>query len=387
MIYLLNCALYRTAPQLSEEPDYRELYKRSRYHSVAALTGRALELGQLLSETHMEEALKNAWMDAKNNVVRRSLLFDAEREQILKFLEEQKIWYVPLKGCVLKDMYPEYGLRQMADNDILFDESGRKIVRNYMEARGYKSEQFKTGVHDMYQKPPVFNFEFHVKLFETHRWTEWASYYENIKERLEKEPGNQYGYCFSDEDFYIYFILHMCKHYQNSGTGIRSLVDLAVYMEQKAEKMDWNYIQGELEKLQVSEFEQKVRTLAVYLFAAEKNGVSQAAYDQRLEALTPEQKEMLCYLLGSGTYGTTVNLVQKKLAEVQGDSCPISRFTKLKFCLKRLFPGMEYMKMYVPFCYRHKWCIPFFWIYRLFRGLIKRRRFIQAEIRALKKVK
>ena len=46
---------------------------------------------------------------------------DAEREALLDFFEKSGIWYLPLKGAVLNGIYPQYGLRQFAKNDILFD--------------------------------------------------------------------------------------------------------------------------------------------------------------------------------------------------------------------------------------------------------------------------
>lgn len=63
---------------------------------------------------------------------------DAERVEIIKFLEEKHIWYMPLKGVILKEFYPEYGLRQMCDNDILFDNDYTDEVRKWFFNRGYE---------------------------------------------------------------------------------------------------------------------------------------------------------------------------------------------------------------------------------------------------------
>lgn len=376
LLYLLKCALHDTVPELDRDTDFGRLYRLSRFHSVAAMVSAALERGGYLAAEYMDEALIRDWRDVRSNTLRKNILFDAEREEILRFFEEKEIWYMPLKGCVLKNMYPEYGIRQMADNDILFDPAGRRMLRDYMEARGYKTEQYMKNIHDVYTKPPVFNFEFHVQLFGPAGGPEWIRYYETVKDRLVKDTDNRFGYQFRDEDFYIYFVLHMFKHYRAGGTGIRSLVDLFVYLNQKAEYLDWNYIRGELILLEAGEFEENVRTLAMQLF-----------WTGEVEIFTREQQEMLKYLLGSGTYGTTENRIRKKLSALQENERSIAVVTKLKFCLRRLFPGLEYMKMYAPFCYRHKWLIPFFWVYRLVRGLRKNHRFIRAEIRALRKIK
>lgn len=40
-----------------------------------------------------------------NKAIRIELLFDIERGNLFRFLEDDKIWYVPLKGLVLKSYY------------------------------------------------------------------------------------------------------------------------------------------------------------------------------------------------------------------------------------------------------------------------------------------
>ena len=96
-----------------------------------------------------------------------------------------------MKGSILKDWYPKPGMREMADNDILFDSSGRKQVRELFQNRGYKTVSFRKGNHDTYEKPPIYNFEMHVSLFQ---WTykKLNEQYENVKENLLPVDGTAY---------------------------------------------------------------------------------------------------------------------------------------------------------------------------------------------------
>lgn len=59
-------------------------------------------------------------------------------------------------------------------------------------------------------------------------------------------------------------------------------------------------------------------------------------------------------IIDSGTYGTTKAMVSKKL----------------RYYLRRLFPDMEFNKSYYPIVYKVKILIPFFVIYRMFRGAV-----------------
>ena len=72
---------------------------------------------------------------------------------------------MPLKGVILKELYPKIGMRQMSDNDILFDETYRKDVVRFMKNKGY---HLKSGINahcDEWVKEPVYNFEMHLNLF------------------------------------------------------------------------------------------------------------------------------------------------------------------------------------------------------------------------------
>lgn len=54
---------------------------------------------------HAAETTRLKWLDAKNKAVRKNMLLDAERHQLEKEFAEHGIWYMPLKGSILKDWY------------------------------------------------------------------------------------------------------------------------------------------------------------------------------------------------------------------------------------------------------------------------------------------
>lgn len=60
--------------------------------------------------------------------------------------------YLPLKGIIMKDYYPSVGMRQMSDNDILFDADAWERMEKHMISEGYKAEYVGKGNHDAYHK-------------------------------------------------------------------------------------------------------------------------------------------------------------------------------------------------------------------------------------------
>ena len=347
MLYLTACAVNGIVPH-RENIDLDNLYAVCKFHSLTAAVAMALESAGA--------ALPNKWREAKAKAIRKNLLLDAEREQILGFMEKSGIWYLPLKGIILKEIYPKAGMRQMADNDILYDSRYQKQVMEYMKGRGYTAESVGKCQHDTYMKPPVYNFELHTRLYNESTDKTIYRYYSDVKSRLVKDADNEYGYHFTDEDFYIFMTVHEHKHYSAGGTGLRSLLDSFVYLWAKGGKLDWSYIGGELDKLGLGEFERRSRALAMKVFSSSE-----------LPQLSEDERKMLEYYLLSGTYGTTKNHIEnnmKKFAEKTGST------SKFRFIMRRIFPEIEVYKESYPFFYKHKILLPIGWLYRLFKGVI-----------------
>ena len=123
--------------------------------------------------------------------------------EIRQNLEDAHIWYMPLKGALLKEMYPKYGMREFSDHDILFDESRAGDVKAIMEKLGFSSKSFGYGNNDAYKKAPCLYFEMHRALFDFRHDEKLYKYYKNVEKRL--LHGTGYERSFSSEDFLYLF--------------------------------------------------------------------------------------------------------------------------------------------------------------------------------------
>ena len=386
---------YRT-----NEENRKELFRMSAKHFIDALTGMTLKQAGVVLPKYWEERMVKA--------VRKVILFDAERKKLCAWMDSEHIWYLPLKGIILKDYYPSVGMRQMSDNDILFDADAWERVEKHMLSEGYEAESVGKGNHDVYQKPPVYNFEMHRALYGRGNDERWVEYYSDIKNRLlsdqpevvcdavhgagENTTANQtesanggnisYGYHMSDEDFYIYIINHAYKHYSASGTGIRTLLDFYAYLNAKEESLDFDYIQTECRKLGIMDFEKCNRRLCRKVFSSQQI-YDRVAFEQSLSA---DEMEMLKYYLSSGVYGTFERMVENRI-EKQKKTDGRGKLSKLTYYCHRVFPGMELYENY-PLLVKHKFLIPAYWVYRLVRLLFskKRRNHILHEVKVVKKV-
>ena len=201
VIYLAACMVNGEKPDAERVAgmNLQQLYKTANRHLLTGIVGYALEAAGVRD---------SAFVQAKSKAIRKIVLFDTERSSVLAELENAGIWHMPLKGCVLKEYYPQIGMRQMSDNDILFNEARANDVRAIMESLGFVTEHFGTGVHDSYFKPPVCNFEMHRELFSPFAGDALFTYYQGIRVKIIGDKNCRLGYHLSPENFYIYMVAH-----------------------------------------------------------------------------------------------------------------------------------------------------------------------------------
>lgn len=360
LIYLVSCAVNNEKPEktVCDQMDLAEVYKTSIKHSLTEAAAYSLEQVISLTEDFKEEKYK---------AIRRLSLLNIEREKILNELEKHKIWYLPLKGIVLKDFYPKTAMRQMSDNDILCDSEKAEEIKAVMESLGYVCRHYGKNHHDVYEKPPQLDFEMHRSLFDRMNSPEFYEYFRNIKEKLIEDSGNKYRYRMSNEDLYIYNICHLRNHYHHRGAGLRSLLDIYVFCNKLGSVLDYDYLRDEFQKLDLVDFEQGTRALALKVFTRRE--------------LSDKELSELDFYIESGAHGSFDNMIMYNLKN--DDSARAKR----KYAMNRLFPPKDSLQRNHPIVYRHMALYPFWLISRPVKGLIKHRKKMLGEIKRLKSFK
>ena len=327
--YLVGCTADGRTPDRARVAamDLEAVHLLASRHMLSAATAMALE----------SAGFKSDWSSkAIASSLRKATIFEQALAGVKSELDKAGIWYAPLKGVVLKNYYPKYGMREFADHDILFDANRADDVKVIMEGLGFTTMHFGVGNHDVYYKAPVLNFEMHTALYGPTHDRGLYEYYQNVQGSL---FGDGCEKRFSPEDFYLYLLSHEYKHYAASGTGLRSVLDTYVYL--RAEKLDMGYVEAEAEKLGIGEFEERNRALAMHLF---EDG-----------ELTEDDMEMLGYMIDSGTYGTVAHYVTNQIA----------LYGRAGYLVRRAFPPLSTMAMLYPVLGRVPALLPACWAWRL----------------------
>lgn len=410
LLYLMACALQDTVPreEAVQDIDVVRLLIEAKRHSVASMVYTALR--KTAAFVAADEIVRRQWQELRNKAVRKNILLSTELSEVMHALEAYGIRHMPLKGSILKDWYPMPGMREMADCDIFIDAARRDDVRYIFAERGYEVKSYNKGNHDIYEKAPVYNFEMHVRLFSDGLFDvpagTWA---DGLWDRLLPVEGTKYQYCFTREDFYVVVLAHAYKHFIHSGTGIRTLADIFFMNRYLGSSADRSGIEKKLRALGIAEYEQNSRLLAEKIFGcgfeqgeadnidkmSSGNDAATAVYSPvKLNvtacktsdsiSLSTEEMKLLNYYLNAGTYGNLDNRVANKLHEIQNDSSDITKLTRIRYCMQRLFPGREFCIDAYPFVYKHPCTLPVFWIWRIVHNFSLRGKSIMQEFAAVR---
>lgn len=206
---------------MSDEQLVIDLFVKANEHGVTHLVASNLNKNKLLSGSAAK-----AYEDRLNSTVFRSGKMKFASDNVCKILEEGRIPYIPLKGAVLKKLYPEEWMRLGVDTDILVHEKDLVTASQLIRSRlGYT--QNNSSDHDVTLTPDGnILIELHFRLAEEDNKSPAAKILDRVWDYARPAEENSFRYELSDPFFYFYHIAHMAKHILQGGCGIRPFLDL-----------------------------------------------------------------------------------------------------------------------------------------------------------------
>lgn len=365
-IHLIKSTINNEIP--SEKPEdiqWRDILNLAAYHKVDEMVFCAVNK---LNNKPPEDILKK--MDEqheKNQLV--NMLQLGEAESIIGEMAKNGLDILPLKGYVLKTLYPDPDYRQMGDLDYLIEPDKMDKAGDILKELGYiPADVGSEDSHDVYAKLPYIEVEMHRRLLPPTEENHWHT--DNIWERLKRNEKNPHLMEMTWEDFYLFHLLHFEKHYSMDGCGIRSIIDQYYIMKKVGDRLNREYIDEKLKKMNYVEFEQMAMGLAMAWF---DNGKMKEKWEGPGE-----------FIINSGAFGT-FEQYQKFAMERYKREQGIN--TKTGFFFRRMFMERERMEFSYPILKKHGWLLPFLWVHRLVKAVFCTRGRVKRELKSFKKKK
>lgn len=337
---LIKGALTGEKCPLSEKPDMDGLLKLAGKHKIGAL---------------MYYALHNAGYDAEP--VTQQLFFHCCRymavsegqmamiERVFSAFEEHGIDHLPLKGVLLKRIYPTPEMRRMGDADILFRREQYDAIKAVLTELGFTFD-YETD-HEAVWKHPSLLLEMHKRIV-PRRDPDLYRYFGNGWARAVADSEGSCRYHFTPEMEFVSLFVHLVKHYRGGGIGLSHMIDLWVFRRYHPE-LDEAVVRAELDKVYLGEFYANVwKTLQVWFEGAEA---------------TDKTDFITNVIFENGVYGTRerahLSYVAKSIQ--REDTRKNSYVSKL---MRLVFPPRRTLLVKYPVLRRCAVLLPFVWVVR-----------------------
>ena len=293
------------------------IYKLLKKHDMAHLLVAAIDkCGVALDGEIASKITKKQFM-----AIYRYENINYELSRIKNTLEEAGIDYIPLKGAVIRELYPEPWMRTSSDIDVLVRVSDHERATDVIcEKLGYMLRE-KESKHDvsLYSESGV-HLELHYSICEgidlpdTYLSRVWEYAY---------CVGESHEYNLKNEFFVFYLVIHALCHFTIGGCGLRAICDLYLC------KNKMGYDEGEVISL--------CRATNTETFYCELMSLAEVWFGggERREITDSLEK----YILFGGIFGTTASHIAVRRT-VEGG--------KLKFAGKRIFAPYKTLKARYP---------------------------------------
>ena len=341
--------LDKIALETALEKKQATLYKVSKKHDVAHLVAYAL----LENGIQLEDEWHQLFQKELDEARLRYEMIRGDIEEIRACLDKEGVDYVPLKGAVVREYYPEPWMRTSCDIDILVREDDiDRAVDLLVDRLGYSTDRKKT-YHDVSLYSPFgMHLELHYNIKENE--PKYDELLTRVWEFSKKEEGNRHLQ--SREFLMLHLIAHGAYHFSHGGCGVKTVLDL--WLLSKRTDFDKTVFMELITKTELVKFYQAVNALGKYWFDGE---------------VSAEQTvlEMEKFILLGGAYGTA----QQGVVAAQ-----VKKGGKIKYFWSRIFMPYESLAILYPVIRKHKILTPFCQVARWFGALFKRKR-ISREVK------
>lgn len=364
LLELLRCSVHDTVPrEKPAEVSWESVYTLARRHSVSALAFYALR------ERHNElpAAIAEAWEEWNAKLLAKGANQEHELARLCEIFEREQIPYMPLKGSCIRHLYPETHLREMSDLDILVQAENLTAACALAQTLGYSVDSQNTYHIDL-QKKPYMCLELHMNLI-----SPGSPYFRYYKHPWSFARASDTSCChvMANEDYYVYMLAHTAKHYYYwTGTGIRSVLDVYLFNRAYRAALDLDYVARQLKKLKLVDFAKQIETLSERWFSSEPHSAETGC----------DITEMQYYILSSITYGSLMTYDQN-IVRSYIDKGKSLRGAKLAMYMHMAFLPLCEMKVMYPILEKAPVLLPFCWVARWFRILIKKPGSVTAQYR------
>ena len=266
----------------------------------------------------------------------------SEYENLCNALEKAQIPFLPLKGAVIREYYPEAWMRTSCDIDILVHEENTQTAKTLLvNEYGYTYQGESPHDISLFSATNI-HIELHYDLVEDGVANKSSEVLKKVWNTALVKEGFSFWYEMPDDMYYFYHIAHMAKHFEFGGCGIRPFIDLWI-----------------LDNIQGADIEKRNKLLeqgGLLKFAETARKLSRVWFENK--DFDSVCKQMDNYILRGGVYGNDENRIVVQQQKNGG---------RLKYALSKIFIRYDEIKFHYPILQKYRWLTPIMEVRRWFK--------------------
>ena len=324
-----------TVPALEEEA-WRRVCALAKAHDLS------LPVFEGLSGTPLPDGVTQTFLRHSAATVSRFYAQEAAAKRLYAAFAENGVDYMPLKGSLLRELYPVPEWRTGRDVDVLIRPAALERARA-VAIEVLQPVKVTEGYHDVgLETADGARIELHFALFNGDE-----GFGDLLCDPFAHAVANGHCYRQTDAALYAYHVAHMAKHFRHGGCGLRAFLDLSLLCRRMSEEA-----MAQASKLLTTAglagFERAVRRLAAVLF----EGAQGDEETRRLARFVAENK----------AFGSVRS--QAAAGHRAGKHSLLSRIFPPYRIMSRLYPVLRKCPLLLPCC----------WVLRGFRIFSKKER-------------
>ncbi|MBI9008561.1 MAG: nucleotidyltransferase family protein [Tenericutes bacterium] len=303
---------------------------------------------------------------------------DTKKTELAKKITDEfnrlEINHIYLKGMSIKHLYNHSYMRSKGDIDVLVKESDFEKASMAFKNLAMQLEGFGP-VHDAYHYGDM-EIELHRRVREEDKFLE----FDLLDDMFQYEYMVDGHIIYVDPEIeLIYLLYHIKKHFYSTGVGLRSIIDIPIYLYQLNMEINKTRLKELLIQTGILDFFENLVLICDKCFnldLSEKFNITKEL-DEDLYNVFLE------YVIRSGVHGLGIdfNAFTNRFASLKKKNT-----TRFKSLFRMVFPKYITIKYKYPKLLKYKVFLPIGWLFRGFSVLFKQPKRIKAYFKQIKTV-
>jgi len=338
--------------------DWSKLYSVSFRQGILGIVYGAIKQSDLQVPA---EFLRLFQVEALKNV-RTDYYQRTEIQALLSAFEKAGIRYIPLKGIILKNLYPKPEYRWMSDADILIDENQLDQIQPVMKSLGYAYIEHMP--HELtWEKGKDFIVELHTLALHPQK-KQMDEYFKDPF--LLADQVNDVRYQYNANDMLLYAICHLSKHFIYDLGNLRNIIDIYYLLQDPS--LDLSYVNQKLQEWKLDEFFDLVQRTVNDWFQGKELDETSELFLSNVMNKTKAFEE---------AWGAVSRLIKNGANQKKN-----SKGWKIRYFFSSVFLPYNVMKRKYTILEKLPVLLPFVWVWRIVHGVLFDRKHVKNYVDA-----